>query len=90
MFEIVKKIAFENRKDSLKRTNGCLGRFFFENFLEFFQEEVGVLGLEDEGGTEPDGSFAAAAAVDALQPEVADDLVASKNKQIGIFLNSLY
>ena len=49
-----------------------------------------MLGLEDEGGTEPDGSFAAAAAVDALQPEVANDLVASKNKQIGIFLNSLY
>ena len=52
-----------------------------EDPLQPLEEHVGVLGLEDERGAEPDGGLAAPTADHALALQLADDGVAPANRK---------
>jgi hypothetical protein len=49
-----------------------------EHGLKLVEEDVGVLGLEDEGRTKTNGTFTAAAAVHTLETKFAKNTVASE------------
>jgi len=53
-----------------------------EHGLQLVQEDVGVLGLEDQGRTKPDGTLAAAAAVHTLQTEFAKKTITSESSMM--------
>ena len=58
-----------------------------EDGLQLVEEDVGVLGLEDEGRTKANGTVAAAAAVYALETEFTKKSVASKSYKLFQFFD---